>query len=141
MESMRTANAFAPAGGDSRREFVRVAPAPGAPIRVDINGEDFIEVLRAQDLGEGGIRIRVPHQFKGCHIDSRVSVVISLPAPVACTLRLDGRIRHAVADTFGVHFLEVDPPSRAALRRYVAARLRSERGFWHWLAYRLGLVR
>lgn len=105
--------------GANRREYVRVAPDRRAPVRVDINGNDFIEVTNAVDISEGGVRISVKHHFAGCHVDLPASVVIYLPAPVARHFTARGRIRHVLGDSFGVQFIGLNPAHRALLREYV----------------------
>lgn len=105
--------------GANRREYVRVVPDSGAPVRVDINGNDFIEVTNAVDISEGGIRISVKHHFAGCHVDLPASVIIYLPAPVARHFSARGRIRHVLGDSFGVQFIGLNPAHRAMVREYV----------------------
>ena len=38
---------------------------PGAPVRVDIMGDGFLEVLRARDVSVGGLGIKVSRDFAG----------------------------------------------------------------------------
>jgi len=103
----------------NRREFVRVVPKRQAPVRVDINGNDFIEVTNAVDISEGGIRISVKHHFAGCHVDLPAAVIIYLPAPVARHFSARGRIRHVLGDSFGVQFIGLNPAHRALVREYI----------------------
>ncbi len=107
----------------NRRETERVIPEPGAPVRVHINGEDFIEVIDAIDISEGGIRISVRHRFAGCHVDQPASVIVHLPAPISRHFSTHGRIRHVLGDSFGIQFAGLSPADLALLRQYV--RLRS----------------
>lgn len=103
----------------NRREFIRVVPDRRAPVRVNINGEGFIEVTNAIDISEGGIRISVRHRFAGCHVDLPASVIIYLPAPIARHFSARGRIRHVLGDSFGVQFISLNPADRALVRDYV----------------------
>lgn len=111
--------------GDNRRNFERVVPERHAPVRVDINGEAFIEVTNAVDISEGGIRISVRHRFAGCDVDQPASVIVYLPAPINRHFSVMGRIKHVLGDSFGVQFATLSAADRALLRRYV--KLRSDR--------------
>jgi hypothetical protein len=122
------------------RAYVRLKPEPGFPISVDINGEGFIDVTHAIDIGEGGIRIKVSHRFNGSNIDNITSFVIHLPQPINKDFRVEGRIRHVRDDSFGVQFLALGDHSRTLLRHYIALCLRSH-NFWDYVRYQLGLIR
>jgi hypothetical protein len=104
---------------ENRREYVRVIPQPHAPVRVDINGDDFIEVINAVDISEGGIRLSVKHRFEGCHVDRPASFIVYLPAPINKLFRFEGQIMHVHDDSFGVRFTNLDKASRALVRKYV----------------------
>jgi c-di-GMP-binding flagellar brake protein YcgR len=123
----------------SRRRFLRVKAEPGLPIRVDINGDGFIDVVQAKDISEGGMRIKVSHRFSGCHIDDEVSFIIHLPPPFNRNISLEGRIRHVHDDSFGVLFSNLTDRSRALLRRYIAHRVRSS-SVWQYLQYVLKMI-
>ena len=123
-----------------RRKYYRLIPESWAPIRVDINGNGFIEVVKAVDIGEGGIRITIPHRFEGCHVDEPVSLIICLPEPVNKHFSVKGKIKHVRNDSFGVRFLDLDDKSRDQIRRYLAAEIRS-RSMWDYVRYLLGMLR
>jgi hypothetical protein len=125
----------------SQRGFVRVRPETHAGVTVHINGSDFIEIQKVVDISEGGIRLRVPHRFEGCHIDGLVGLVITLPLSDTKPFRLEGRIRHIHEDTFGIQFAGCNDKSRQLLRRYIALRLRVEDGFFSYLKFQLGMTR
>lgn len=127
--------------GMNLRNRIRVAPDARANVTVHINGPDFIEIQKALDISEGGVRLCVPHRFEGCQIDSLVTLVISLPMSDSKPFRLEGRIRHAHNDTFGVQFAGVGETARQLLRRYIALRLRESEGLLAYLRFRLGLIR
>ncbi|RJG02855.1 PilZ domain-containing protein [Noviherbaspirillum sedimenti] len=110
----------------NRREFIRVIPDRLAPVRVDINGEGFIEVTNAVDISEGGIRISVRHRFTGCHVDLPAAVIIYLPPPIARHFSARGRIRHVLGDSFGVQFISLNPIDRALVRDYVERAVKKE---------------
>jgi hypothetical protein len=75
-----------------KRDTVRVIPDPLNPIIVDLVGENFIDVLRAKDIGEGGLSVHVPYQFAGCIINREIELVITLPG--ARSFKAGGMIRH-----------------------------------------------
>lgn len=124
----------------NRRQFIRVEPEPNAPVRVDINGTDFIETIKAIDISEGGIGIEVPHNFRGCHVDQPASFVIHLPKPINKFFRVDGMIRHVRHHSFGVHFTNMNDRSRALVRSYIALGVK-KRGWWDYIRYVTGLLR
>jgi hypothetical protein len=124
----------------SMRRFLRVKPDFDEPVKVDINGDGFIEIVKAVDISEAGIRITVPHRFSGCHVDQPVSFIISLPPPVGKHVSLEGRIKHVRSDSFGVNFTNVDERARAMIRRYIGGWIR-RRSLWDYLRYSLGLMR
>jgi len=132
-------NKFINTSANNRRQFVRVTPEPNAPVRVDINGENFIETIRAVDISENGIGITVPHGFQGCHVDQPASFVIYLPQPVNKFFRVEGLIRHVRNNSFGVRFTNLNDKSRALLRQYIGVWLK-KRGFWNYLRYVVGVL-
>jgi hypothetical protein len=107
---------------DNRRQFMRVVPERHAPVRVHINGEDFIEVTNALDIGEGGIRISVGHRFAGCQADLPALVIVYLPAPINQHFRVRGQIKHVLGDSFGVEFANLSSADLAIVRRYIKLR-------------------
>jgi c-di-GMP-binding flagellar brake protein YcgR len=123
----------------NRRNFIRVAPEPNAPVRVDINGADFIETIKAVDISENGIGITVPHGFHGCHVDQPASFVIHLPQPINKFFRVDGMIRHVRNQSFGVRFTNLSDKSRTLIRSYIALGVK-KRGWWDYLRYVMGLL-
>ncbi len=123
----------------NKRRFFRIRPDVDAPVKVDINGDGFIEIVKAIDISEGGIRISVPHRFAGCHVDQPVSFIISLPQPLNQHITLEGRIKHVRNDSFGVRFTHVDDRARATLRSYIGHWLK-RRSFWDYFRYTLGLM-
>jgi len=108
---------------NNRRQHIRVQPERGRPIEVDINGEDFIEVLRAVDVSMGGMGIDVAHRFKGCRINRSVSVIVTLPTSGGRGFQVDGRIRHVKDRRFGIQFVGLADADHKQLKRYIASRL------------------
>jgi hypothetical protein len=122
----------------NRRGFIRITPEHNAPIRVDINGADFIETIRAVDISENGIGITVPHGFHGCHVDLPASFVIHLPQPINKAFRVDGMIRHVRQNSFGVNFTNMNDKSKALVRQYIGLALK-KRGMWDYFKYLMGI--
>jgi hypothetical protein len=135
---MNTEQKPRPLGGRKRR-FIRVKPEKEHPIRVDLNGENFLDVTYAGDISEGGVGIHVPHEFENCEIDKPVSMVIHLPEPCSYTFSATGRIRHLTGKIFGVTFVEKSGFDRRKFRKYVMHRIKSEPFFFR-LRYFLGLA-
>jgi c-di-GMP-binding flagellar brake protein YcgR len=112
--------------GRNLRRHVRVKPERNRPIRIDINGLDFIDVFTATDISESGIGLVVPHRFQDCRIDQEISLVLTFPDPVQATVTTRARIRHVTEKSFGVQFVNLSEGERRTLRRYIAHRLQDE---------------
>lgn len=121
-----------------RRSAIRVNPEPHAPIRVDINGADFIDILYACDISMGGIGIQVPHRFKGCKTDLVVECRIILPAPINYSFHTQGRVMHISGDRFGISFYNLHEKTEDRLEQYISQRIKVE-SWWGWAAHRIGL--
>jgi hypothetical protein len=109
-----------------RRRYPRVRPEPGHPIRVDINGLDFLDIMYASSFSEGGLSVKVNHAFSKCDIDLPVSLILSVPEPVHRDLLLMGKIRHVADDVFGIAFLGLSKSDRKRIRQCIWHRLRHE---------------
>lgn len=89
-------------------------------------GTDFLDVLEARNISVGGMKIIVPHLFKGCDINSPVDVIIKLPQRKSFKAR--GLIKHIHGNqksdgSFGFKFTEISESDREAVDRYVQKRL------------------
>ena len=123
-----------------KRRYIRVkAENEKRPISVHINGVNFLEISRVNDISEGGISILAPHMFEGCEIDSAVSLLITLPFPVEHEIMVKGLIRHTDKLKFGVRFLDLNRKDQKLLHRYVKHRLR-KRSFIIRLKHSLHLI-
>lgn len=132
--------AMATAYGDHRKYGVptavaeqrieqRVHPQLECPIRVDINGPDFIDVLMATDISVSGMGLKVDHEFSGCNLDELVSIIIQLPYPVNESVTVMGRIIHLSDNNFGVLFVGLEGAAGEKIRRYVSFRT-GDLPFW-----------
>ena len=106
------------------RKYVRVEPEEQNPIRVDVNGDGFIDVFNATDISQNGIGVQVPHKFADCKTQSEVSLIISLPNPTPASIRVNGVIRHVDSQQFGIMFTDITPEDQEKIRDYVHYRLR-----------------
>ena len=102
-----------------QRKYLRVQPLAKQPIRVDINGTNFMDIFSANDISEGGICIVVPNQFEGCDLESDASLVISLPFPVNSMIKSTGKILHINDQTFGISFTNITRENRKKIRNYI----------------------
>ncbi len=114
-----------------------MAPKQNQPIKVNINGENFIDIIHAIDISEGGVGLNVAHQFEGCEIKQQVSIIIDLPLnnKKHC-LQLYGRILHVSGQRFGVAFTNISDENRKKIKRYIAKRIQEESWF-DWLKHAL----
>lgn len=108
-----------------RNNCSRVEPSKTAPIEVQIIGDDFLDIVRARDIGMGGVGVWIGHGFVGCDISSEVDLVITLPRRKSFVVR--SKIRHntelGLGDKFfGVEFLSLTARQKDAIGTYLQAR-------------------
>ena len=118
------------------RRHTRVSPEAGRPVTVDINGQNFVDVLPVRDISESGLGIEVPHGFEGCRINEPVDLIVNLPEPIASSLAVTGKIKHVSDRYFGVVFLAMNPNNRQAARKYVRHRVRNL-SWWNRMRVRM----
>ncbi len=107
-----------------KRRYVRVKPKENEPVEIQIMGTDFIDVLNARDISEGGVGIKVEHDFKGCHIGGILDIIITLPGKKP--FKVKGKIIHKNIENshlFGVEFIEISENAKYLIREYVNNRL------------------
>jgi len=109
-----------------RRRYFRVYEDKNHPISVHINGVNFIEMIKANDISLGGIGIVVPHEFQGCTIDRMVYLVVTLPKPLKKSFKTKGLIKHVIDKRFGVQFVGISETNQKLLRQYITYRLQAE---------------
>lgn len=102
-----------------KRSYHRYRPNNDQPLGVDLNGPDFLEVLEAYNIGEGGVGIEVPYGFDNCAINEPVSVILQFPEPIGGYLSTKGIISHVSGAEFGVSFVDLSTQDRHRLRRYL----------------------
>jgi len=101
------------------RRTARAVPTTGQAIRVDINGDNFIDVVKATDISCGGLGVEVPHGFKGCNLNSLASVIIQLPHPVNEHITAKGRVIHINEEKFGISFVSISQSSEDKIQDYI----------------------
>ena len=110
----------------NKRRYFRAVPEEEHPIHLDINGENFIEVLTAVSISQKGIGISVPHGFKGCKIYNEVELVLSLPYPINQSIVIFGEIRYVANLMFGVIFTKMNSENNKIIRKYLQYRIKDE---------------
>ncbi len=110
----------------NRRRYFRAVPEEEHPIHLDINGENFIEILTAVSISQKGIGIKVPHGFKGCKINNQVELVLSLPYPINQSIVIFGNIKYTTNQMFGVIFTEMSSENNKIIRKYIKHRIKDE---------------
>ena len=112
-----------------QRKDPRARPLDAEPVRIDIMGDGFLEVLIARDISVGGIGVFVPHDFNGCDIDSEVDLIVKIGTERPFKTR--GVIRHGVRQGarhfFGVEFVGLSDQHRELVAAYVDRCLRGGR--------------
>jgi hypothetical protein len=107
------------------RAYPRARPRADQPIEVQIVGDGFLEMVKARDIGVGGLSVHVPHHFEGCNIHSEVQLVVKLPNQKPFLAR--GFIRHragrgVMEDFFGLEFSKLGPDDATRIEQYVSKR-------------------
>ena len=106
-----------------KRNQTRVIPDPQHQIIIDIVGDNFIDVLNAKDIGEGGLSVYVPYQFAGCMIDHEIELIITLPTVRSFKTR--GLIPHKGEKQgyyFGIAFTHIEENDLEKLKDYIKTR-------------------
>ena len=109
------------------RHKTRVIPDPQNPIMIDLIGENFIDILKAKDIGEGGLSVYVPYQFAGCIIDKEIELIITLPD--IHSFKTMGLIKHKGEKQgfyFGIAFTHIKGEDLKKLKSYI--KMRADQG-------------
>ena len=109
----------------TKRKYPRVTPEKNFPIRVDITGENFLDILYANDISDGGVNITVSHSFEGCHTGSLVTLIVKLPQPVNHSINVTARIISVSQNRFGAVFENLGRSDRKKIHEYVEYRIKS----------------
>lgn len=112
-----------------QRKDPRARPLDAEPVRIDIMGDGFLEVLVARDISVGGVGVFVRHDFKGCDIDSQVDLIVKLGTERPFKTRgvIRHGVRHGAKHFFGVEFVELSEQQRELVASYVERCLRGGR--------------
>ncbi|MES2823263.1 MAG: PilZ domain-containing protein [Pseudomonadota bacterium] len=122
------------------RDGIRIVPPPNEPINININGENFIDILQANDISLGGIGITVTHGFKNCNLNAAVSFIIELPIDEKKSIiKVQGVITHVSGNRFGVAFKNLPEISRFTLKKYIASKIKEE-SIIEWMRFKVGLI-
>lgn len=132
------------------RRSIRVKPLEDRPIRVDLNGKNFIEVALVIDISINGFAICTPHHFKGYDLDEdcKVSFSLTLPTPYQYHFSGTGILRHHNKDIVGVAFYLTKTQDMVVLREYILTTIYEqeksnpnfkERGFFDKILHNLKL--
>ena len=125
---------------DERRHHLRMPPNQEEPIRVDIDGDHFVDIFDAIDISETGLGLKAPQGFRGCDLNKPVTFIIELPSrPKNIFLQARGKIIHIYGSRFGISFHDLSDITRAQIKRYIARRLREE-SLLDWFKYKVGML-
>lgn len=106
-----------------QRKHTRVTPADGAPLKMHINGEGFIDILPVVDISMGGIGVMAKHRFHNNDINSTVNVSVRLPKPFSSSVHANAILRHVRGQHFGIEFRSMSEQDKRTLKRYISERL------------------
>ena len=124
---------------DNNRKNIRVFPDDKHPLRIDINGENFVDIFYANNISMGGLGIIVPHKFKGCKIEMDVSLILKIPTPINSYISFSSAIVHINDQIFGISFSQLLKKDKAKLKSYIGFQLREQSLIKRWL-FKMGLV-
>lgn len=105
---------------DPRKEK-RYIPDPEKPIRVDIYGENFIEIVKARDISLSGVGVIVPDLIPNYTTSVDINCVITLPFQTS--FKVKGIIRHVGSDDkfyFGIEFVDLSEENAEKIREYIS---------------------
>ena len=57
----------------------KIIPNKNNPIRMDIIGDNFVEIVQVTDISESGAGIYVPHSFSGIDTSKSINAIVTLP--------------------------------------------------------------
>lgn len=109
----------------NKRQFIRVVPKK--PVKIDINGDNFIDVVTIKDISMGGVGISVKHKFEGCLIDNSVKLIVTLDEKTSFTTY--AKIKYVTGNFFGVQFENLSRRSKKVLKNFIYNELKSESNF------------
>jgi CheY-like chemotaxis protein len=98
----------------------RVQLTSKSPVRMDIMGDGFVEIVQVIDLGPSGAKIYAPHQFVGCDINSEIQVIITFPGKQP--FQVKGKIKHFTGEdkkTFGVEFINLSGADKKQIEAFI----------------------
>lgn len=119
----------------NKRQFIRVVPKK--PVKIDINGDNFIDVVTVKDISMGGVGISVKHRFEGCLINNSVKLIVSLDENTSFTTY--AKIKYVTGNFFGVQFENLSKRSRKILKKFIFQELKSKSLFSAAL-FSLGII-
>jgi hypothetical protein len=125
--------------GSDRRNHIRVIPDRSESVSVDINGVNFIEILKVVDISEGGVGVKVSHGFVGCNLNQPIAFVLTIPHPKRILVRGSGHIKHISGDRFGIAFNTLPDNVAEQIRNYIALHIREE-SLLMWAKYKMGFI-
>lgn len=106
-----------------RRLHPRVLPRPAEPIKVQLIGDGFVELLRARDISISGLAVTITHEIDVGLMASEIQILLALPGEKAFTAY--GNVRHISKErgVFGVQFTRISEDNLVHVSAYVAKRL------------------
>lgn len=119
----------------NKRKFIRIVPQES--VTIDINGDDFIDIVVVKDISMGGVGINVRHMFDGCAIHNSVKLIVSLPND---TFQTYAKIKYVNGNFFGVEFENLCKKSKKVLRNFIFQELKRFSPISAYL-FKVGIIR
>ena len=109
---------------NGKRGQVRVTADHYEPIRVDVSGKNFVDIVPAKDISMSGVGIQIPGYFEGREIEGDVALSITIPHPMKHKISTSGKIVHKGNSYFGATFMNIDDKDQAKLQDYITKQVR-----------------
>jgi CheY-like chemotaxis protein len=99
----------------------RIKPTNENTVIIDIMGDNFIEVIKVNDISIGGTSLIVPHRFKDLDTSKEVGLILTLPNERP--FKVTGKIRHQYNETnqllLGIEFTQIFGADIGKINNYI----------------------
>ncbi len=105
------------AGGSSKGSSNKIIPSKNNPIRMDIIGDNFVEIVQVTDISENGAGIYVPHSFSGIDISKQINAIVTLPGQ--SSFKTKGSIKEGRDNRhFNLEFVNLSSQAKRQIGQY-----------------------
>ena len=109
-----------PSANDYTQKHKRYDISQNKKIRVDIVGGNFVEIVRPQNISQGGIYITASRFLRQCELGAELELLITFPKTEA--IKVKGKVRHVESRNhfyIGIEFIDMDQKAKSILVNFV----------------------